>query len=69
MIKELNDNKRKQNYIENSIARIQAYIAGMCIGSNLKGLGGREFHYDDGERGRNEITKEIKKLVKYLTKE
>ena len=57
---------KKERYIENSIARIQAYCAGMCMGANLKGLEGYYYHYDDGERGRKEIEKEIKKLIKYL---
>lgn len=58
--------KDKQNYINNSLGRIQAMASAMCIGSNYKGLEGSMWHYDDGERGRLEIEKEVKRLVKYL---
>lgn len=57
---------KEEKYIYNSLSRIQAYIAGMCIGSNLLGLDGKEWHYDNGEKGREIIEKEIAKLVKYL---
>ena len=58
--------KNKQSYINNSLGRIQATVFGMCMGANYKGLKGGMLHYDDGERGRLEIEKEIKRLVKYL---
>lgn len=57
----------KSKYIENAISRIQIYIFGMCIGSNLKGINGDSWHYENGERGRQEIEKVIRRLVKYLT--
>lgn len=56
---------KEREYVENSLARIQAVIAGACIGSNLAGLQGREWHYDRGKMVREMIEKEIMKLYKY----
>jgi hypothetical protein len=57
----------KEKYVYNSLSRIQVYLAGMCIGANLMGLEGREWHYDSGEKGREIVEKEINRLVKYLS--
>lgn len=57
--------KKEKEYLENSLARIQALVAGACIGANFAGLMGREWHYDMGKFGREIIEKEVKKLYKY----
>lgn len=57
--------KNQEKYLYNATQRIIAYAVGMAIGANIQGLSGKEFHFDNSERGREEIEKEVMKLFKY----
>jgi len=59
---------KEEQYLERSLARIQALFAGSCIGANLMGLGGREYHHENGNTARQILEKEVMKLYKYAKK-
>jgi len=62
----------KKEQVEKKIERIKsriiAYVAGMCIGSNMIGKEGKDWSYENSQRGFDYIDKELSKLNNLIYK-
>lgn len=66
----MNKKNLEEDYIQHTLGMINAMIAGHCIGITFSAKEyGTEYHYDIGEKLRQQIEKDIRKLYKYAKKQ